>query len=197
MFASKSAKGFFDPAINANMPDDVVEISAELHSALLAGHGAGQLIAWGDDGFPFLQSAPALLRTELEDRVWTAIKTERDKRTQLGGCQAQGNWFHTDTFSRSQWLGLKDQARDILAAGGTMSDPINKLGSQVHWKTMSGTVVAVTVQLVFDVVSATGDSDARVFTQAEIHHAAMAASADPAAYDFSAGWPVNFEGNEA
>jgi hypothetical protein len=133
-------------------------------------------------------------RADLEDRVWTAIRGERDKRTQLGGCQVGASWFHTDTFSRSQWLGLKDQARDILAAGGAMTDPVKKLGSKVLWKTMGGTFVTVTVQLTFDVVGATGDSDARVFMQAEIHRSAMKASADPLAYDFSGGWPVNFEG---
>lgn len=194
MLTSKTTRTFYDPAINTSIPDDAVEIPAAHYFELLAGESAGKLIDWDEDGFPFLKDRPAPDRSALEGDAWTNIKAERDSRTQLGGFQAQGNWFHSDTFSRSQWLGLKDQARDILAAGGAMTDPIKKLGAQVIWKTMGGTFVAVTVQLAFDVVDAVGNSDALVFKQAEVHRAAMRASADPASYDFSGGWPANFEG---
>ena len=46
----------------------------------------------------------------------------------------------------------------------------------------------------FDIVAAAGDLDARLFAVAETHRAAMEAAADPAAYDFSAGWPETFGG---
>lgn len=58
MFASQSAAGFYDPAINDVMPSDVVEISAEAHAVLLAGEGQGLVIAWGPDGYPFLTDPP-------------------------------------------------------------------------------------------------------------------------------------------
>jgi hypothetical protein len=54
MFTSKKARGFYDAAIHASMPDDVVEISAGNHAELLAGQLEGKVITWGDDGFPVL-----------------------------------------------------------------------------------------------------------------------------------------------
>jgi len=193
--------GFFDSkdhgeigSLNCTIPEGAKEITDKQYAELIAAQGNGKLIVPDADGYPVLQAPEVPDRDVLEAIAWNSIKAERDRRTQLGGCLVGTSWFHTDTFSRSQWLGLKDQARDILAAGGAMTDPVKKLGSKVLWKTMGGTFVTVTVQLAFDVVGATGDSDARVFMQAEIHRAAMVASADPLAYDFSGGWPVNFEG---
>lgn len=54
------------------IPEDAVEITAAFHAELLAGQSAGQVIAWGDDGFPVLIDAPlpspeVLAATE---RVW-------------------------------------------------------------------------------------------------------------------------------
>jgi hypothetical protein len=58
MFASKSTRGFYGASIHASMPDDVVEISAEDHAALLTGQSEGKVIAWGDDGYPVLVDPP-------------------------------------------------------------------------------------------------------------------------------------------
>ena len=59
---------------------------------------------------------------------------------------------------------------------------------------MDGSFVSVTAQLAFDIVAAAGNLDAQLFAVAETHRAAMEAAADPAAYDFSAGWPETFGG---
>ncbi|WP_282410319.1 phage tail assembly chaperone [Pseudomonas sp. PS02303] len=58
MFASKSTFGFYDPLIHDSMPGDVVEITTEAHAELMVGQGAGQVITWGDDGYPFLIDPP-------------------------------------------------------------------------------------------------------------------------------------------
>jgi hypothetical protein len=58
MFASKSARGFYDVAIHTTMPDDVVEITAERHQELLAGESEGRIITWGGDGYPRLMDPP-------------------------------------------------------------------------------------------------------------------------------------------
>ncbi len=124
---------------------------------------------------------------------WDSIKAERDRR-KAGGFKVGTLWFHSDADSRIQHLGLKDKARDLLAAGGAMADNLTILGQPVRWKSMDGSFVNVTVQLAFDIVTAAGDLDARLFAVAETHRAAMEAAADPSAYDFSAGWPETFEG---
>ncbi|NUU35150.1 phage tail assembly chaperone [Pseudomonas sp. C2B4] len=59
MFASKATRGFYDAAIHASMPADVVEISAEDHAALMDGQSTGKVIDWGNDGYPVLVDPPA------------------------------------------------------------------------------------------------------------------------------------------
>jgi hypothetical protein len=132
------------------------------------------------DGFDPIQPAQAA--------KWAGIKNERDQRS-VAGVLVGAYRFHSDPGSRIQQLGLKDQARDMLAAGGAYADQLVKNGQAVQWKTMGGVFVPMTVQLAFDVVAAVGDADAKIFTAAETHRAAMLQSATPWDYDFSAGWP--------
>ena len=136
---------------------------------------------------------PAPDPNEFKVQKWNAIKAKRDAM-KAGGFKVGTLWFHSDADSRIQHLGLKDKARDLLAAGGAMADNLTILGQLVSWKTMDGSFANVTAQLAFDIVAAAGDLDARLFAVAETHRAAMEAAADPAAYDFSAGWPETFGG---
>lgn len=122
-----------------------------------------------------------------------AIKAKRDA-IKAGGVKVGVKWYHSDTESRIQHLGLKDQARDLLAAGQPDTTRLQKLGQDVRWKTMDGSFIYLTVKHAFDIVAAVGDLDALAFTAAETHRVAMEASADPASYDFSGGWPATFPG---
>lgn len=72
MFTSKKTCGFYDASINASMPDDVVEISAERHAELLLGQSEGKVIIWGDDGFPMLADPlpPSVEALAASERVW-------------------------------------------------------------------------------------------------------------------------------
>jgi hypothetical protein len=125
--------------------------------------------------------------------VWEDIKRERDDVRTEGGVLVGSHWFHTDTASRIKWLGLKDSARDMLAAGGTTADVIYVNGGAVQWKTMSGAFVPVNVQLALDVVDATKVLDAKLFMAAETHRSLMLQAANPAAYDHSTGWPERYQ----
>lgn len=124
--------------------------------------------------------APA--REEQEARVWVAIKNERDRRTQQGGVKVGEHWFHSDTFSRSQQLGLKMMGAEVPA---------------IPWKTMSGEFVTMTQELAQGIFMAVANSDVAVFDAAESHREAMHQSADPLAYDFSEGWPPIYTPAEA
>lgn len=181
-----STNGFYDSTIHATYPPDAIEISIELRDALIQAQAIGGKIQPGQDGLP-----TASMPTVAEKRAvqWEAIKAERDRR-KAAGVKVGDNWFHSDDGSRIQWIGLKDQARDVLAAGGTTSTVLQRLGRNIMWKTMSGAFVPATVGLAFAVVEAVGDLDAAAFGAAEQHRAAMEASADPAAYDLSTGWPL-------
>lgn len=125
--------------------------------------------------------------------AWKAIESHRDAR-RFAGVQVGGYWFHTDPDSRNLLLGIKDQARDVLASGGTMVTVLQKLGQDIQWKTLSGPRTPMTVQLSFTVVSAIGDLDAICHYVGDQHESAMRASSDPTNYDFSAGWPESFPG---
>ncbi|SDU56722.1 phage tail assembly chaperone [Pseudomonas mandelii] len=72
MFAAKSTGGFYDASINNSIPADAVEISVEFHAALLVGQERGQVIGWGEDGFPILIDPPPMSASELAviERAW-------------------------------------------------------------------------------------------------------------------------------
>ena len=113
----------------------------------------------------------------LINQHWDAIKQERDRRTQSGGYQAAGKWFHSDTFSRTQQMGLV-----MMGAG---------IPNGLQWKTMDGSFVTMTQTLAGQVFAAAASSDAALFARAEQIKAAM--EADPVNFSLaSQTWPVIF-----
>lgn len=125
--------------------------------------------------------------------AWERIKAKRDA-IKAGGVKVGTKWYHTDTESRIQHLGLLEKARTARAAGGTDATRLQALGQDIKWKTMDGSFIYLTVKHAEDIFAAVTDLDAAAFAAAETHRVAMEASADPAAYDFSVGWPATFAG---
>lgn len=134
-------------------------------------------------------AAPAAIRIS----QWEAIKAKRSA-VKDGGAKVGTKWFQTDSDSRIQYLGLKDKARDAMMAGGTSTTILYQLGQPIMWKTYDNSFVQVTVQLAIDIVAAVSDLDAGSFAKAEQHRMAMMTAVDPAAYDFSFGWPATYPG---
>lgn len=192
MLYSKSTGGFYDRAIHGDsIPEDAVEITDAEHASLLDAQSQGKIIQGDKDGKPVAVDPPKPSAAD----IWERIKAERDRR-KSGGFKVKvgssNKWFHSDADSRIQHLGLKDKARDLIAGGGQMTDKLTILGQTVKWKTMDGSFVDVSAQAAFDIVAAAGDLDAQLFAAAETHKATMESSADPASYNFSAGWPKSF-----
>ena len=125
--------------------------------------------------------------------AWERIKAKRDT-IKAGGVKVGTKWYHTDTESRIQHLGLLEKARAARAFGGTDATRLQALGQDIKWKTMDGSFIYLTVKHAEDIFAAVTDLDAAAFAAAEPHRAAMEASADPAIYNFSAGWPETFGG---
>lgn len=123
-------------------------------------------------------AAPSI--DEVRTSMWTSIKSRRDAMTENGGYKVGDKWFHSDQKSRSQQLGL------VLLGPNIQSG--------LKWKTMDGSFVTMTPQLAQQILTAAAVSDAAIFEIAEAHKVAMLASGDPAAYDFSGGWPAVFVG---
>lgn len=166
----------------------------------------GLPFSWGADGLvefdeslsaeqrQAIQAAvDAGLAGETKARTWDAIKAKRDA-IKAGGVKVGTKWYHTDTESRIQHLGLLEKARAARAAGGTDATRLQALGQDIKWKTMDGSFIYLTVKHAEDIFAAVTDLDAAAFAAAETHRVAMEASADPAAYDFSVGWPATFAG---
>ena len=107
---------------------------------------------------------------------WLQIKAERDRR-KSGGVLVSGKWYHSDVDSRIQQLGL------VMMGASVPS---------VQWKTMDGSFVTMSQTIANGIFQGAANLDMTLFSVAEAHRLAMEASADPAAYDFSAGWPAQF-----
>lgn len=190
MFYSAKTGGFYASEIHGdNIPIDAVEITAERHAALIEGQSQGKRIVADASGFPVLQDPPPPTAIEM----WERIKAKRDA-IKSGGIMVGSKWYHTDADSRIQHLGLLEKARAARAAGGVDATRLQALGNDIQWKTMDGSFIYLTVKHVEDIFAAVTDLDAAAFAAAETHRVAMEASADPAAYDFSVGWPATFAG---
>jgi hypothetical protein len=150
------------------------------------------LHGWIDGAWQLDPVRVAKQHKEEQEQAWELIKSERDRRKEAG-LKVGNKWVHSDLFSRSQWLGLKDSARDALAAGCAMVDGLlDSEGKAIVWKMLDGSFVPVTAQLAFDVVAAVTRSDMAIFTVAEQHRAAMVACQTPAEYDCTANWPQTY-----
>jgi hypothetical protein len=70
---SKSTNGFYDPEINTIIPEDVIEIAAEVHSALISGQATGKIISPNEMGFPVLVDAPVATNEQLIAAIDTKV----------------------------------------------------------------------------------------------------------------------------
>ena len=108
----------------------------------------------------------------------TAIKAERDRR-KFNGVFASGKWIHTDTYSRTQWMGMVMMGAGIPA---------------IEWTTMDNTSITTSQALAGAVFQATATLDATLFGYAKGLIEAVNASNDPSSIDITTGWPATFEG---
>jgi hypothetical protein len=118
----------------------------------------------------------AWIAADIKVDMWDAIKAERDRRKNDGGYKVGANWYHSDTSSRIQQLGLVMMGANLPA--------------NLYWKTMGGGFVVMTQTLALQIFQTAAASDMAIFTVAEQKKAAMLASADPATYDYLSGWPL-------
>lgn len=115
-----------------------------------------------------------LIRIEL----WERTKAERDHRTYTGGYLASGKWFHSDTFSRSQQLGLVLMGANIP--------------SGLMWKTMDGSFIEMTQSLAQEIFQAAVTSDSNFFSYAESLRQQIENIEDPESISIFTGWPPIF-----
>lgn len=139
--------------------------------------GAGEpAVVWkSQEQQPTTEQVAAAYRLACLASVSQQVKADRDRR-KLAGTPVGAHVFHSDPDSRIQQIGLVMMGA-ALPAG-------------IMWKTAGGAFVEMTPTLAGQIFQATAARDVALFAAAEAHIAAAAASADPLAYDFSAGWPA-------
>jgi hypothetical protein len=105
------------------------------------------------------------------------IKAERDRR-KLNGVKVGAQWIHSDTYSRTQWLGMVIMGASVPA---------------IEWTTMDGSTVTTSQALAGQVFNGTAMLDSTLFSHASALIAQVEAAPDPATVDITAGWPATFE----
>lgn len=171
-YAFFNAEGRVDTAHNDDTVAELPEGAVELTEEQFEGRFDLRLVGGALVVEPFVQP-PEILKA----RAWESIKAERDRR-KAGGVKVGAKWFHSDDASRIQQLALV-----MMGAG---------LPAGLQWKTMDGSFITMTPALAQQVFTGQAASDQTIFAVAEAHRVAMEASADPAAYDHSTGWPKVF-----
>lgn len=121
-------------------------------------------------------------RAQAEENAWVAIKAARDRRRFTGGVNVGTNWFQSTSVATSEYNSL------ALLSAGLPDNAVLREG----WRTMNGAAVDMTPALVRQILAAGFATVAAIDDAAQAHKAAMMASAAPAAYDFSGGWPTMF-----
>lgn len=121
-----------------------------------------------------------------KEEAWEGIKAYQEN-IRAGGVKVGTKWYHTDEKSRLQWLGLARKVDKARAEGGVDATRLQMLGQDLHWKTMDGSFIFLTIKHVDDVFDATATLDAMAFAVAEQHRASMLASSAPAQYDHTTG----------
>ena len=119
-------------------------------------------------------------RAEVNAAIWEQIKAVRDRKTQQGGYKVGTDWYHSDTFSRTQQIGLTIMGANMPAG--------------IMWKTMGGSFVQMTPTLAQQIFAAAGAQDAALFGYAEQLKAQVESAPDPMTVDITAGWPETFGG---
>lgn len=131
---------------------------------------------WQDQ--PYTTPAPVDTLTPARAAVWERIKAIRDRKTQSGGYTTGGKWYHSDTFSRTQQMGLVMMGASV---------------PPVPWKTMDGTFATMTQTLASQIFAAAAAQDQAMFAHAETLRAAVYASTTPEEIDITAGWPATYQ----
>ena len=107
---------------------------------------------------------------------YDAIKAERDRR-KFNGVFISGKWIHTDTYSRTQWVGM------VMMGAGIPAIP---------WTTMDNTTITTSQALAGAVFQGIAQLDAALFAYAKSLIDQVDVSSEPQNIDIMTGWPTTF-----
>lgn len=132
-----------------------------------------------------LPGEPPTPLADLQAQAWENIQAKREQFKYEGGVKVGSNWFSSDKDS----IGLYNSLVNIAARNALPDAYVMR----AQWRTMvDGVVQDMTPALAGQILAAGLAQFAAIDDAAQTHKAAMLASADPVAYDFSGGWPPVF-----
>ena len=115
---------------------------------------------------------------------WEAIKAERDRRRFEGGVKVSDCWFKSDNQAVGEYTAMA-----MLGASMPGTTVLREA-----WRTMHPTTtIQMTPNLAKQILFAGFTSLGAMDDAALSHLSALTASANPAAYDFSSGWPQSYQ----
>ena len=123
-----------------------------------------------------IESRKSSILSSTRASVVAAIRAERDRR-KFNGVFVSGKWIHSDTYSRTQWMGM------VMMGASVPSIP---------WTTMDSTIITTSQALAGAVFQGIAQMDATLFAYAKSLIDAVEASNDPASVDITTGWPATF-----
>ncbi|QLB23713.1 hypothetical protein A6B44_08845 [Pasteurella skyensis] len=123
------------------------------------------------------QEAKAKKLKKEQKQAWENIKKHRDKLSQ-SGVKVGDKWFHSDEISHLRLMTLKQ---------------LPALPENLQWKTMDGSFVIMTEELLSNVINARLLTEIANFKNGERHKMLMLQSENPLEYDFSSGWCEIYE----
>jgi hypothetical protein len=165
--------GIFPLLASAPAFDALTQTAVELDPVEVDGRWVQQ---WAIEDLP--PEAAAANLDAARHTAREAVKRLRDTKIQVGGYPAGGKWFHSDTFSRTQQLGL-------VMMGQSMPPGLK-------WKTMDGSFAEMTPALAMQVFGAAATQDSSIFAHAQVLIQQIDASDNPQELDITTGWPATY-----
>lgn len=121
-------------------------------------------------------TAMALRAQKVKKSILSQITLELDRR-KFGGVKVGSQWIHTDTYSRTQWLGMAMMGAEVPS---------------IEWTTMDGTSIFTSQTLVRSVFQNTAQLDTDVFNYAKTLITQVEKAEEPLLVDILTGWPTTF-----
>lgn len=141
---------------------------------------------------------PGLTTDELnaiKARVWEEIKAFRDNRILNGGYPVGAHWYYSDLIARSQHQANARKADIIQAASGDMNATMTNVnGNPIYIKSMDNGYMPISATTAHAIVEQAEAHEMATYAAAIAHKTALYASSNPAAYDYSSGWPAIYTG---
>ncbi len=112
---------------------------------------------------------------EAIQQIILAIRNKRDYKLANGGYKVNDKWFHSDSFSRTQHLGLTMLGQN--------------LPNNIDWKTMDGSFMRLTPAVVQQLFAQAVTQDNAIFAHAEYLTQQVREGQNP---NISIGWPETY-----